>query len=87
MIFSPLQHTPCGFMEEIDYYWNKLSADPKTEQCGSLKDKYGISWQIVPTALNKLMGSGDPEKTARVTEAFLKMKKFDIAQLQAAYNG
>lgn len=75
---------PCDTQEEIDYFWEKLSADPKAEQCGWLKDKYGVSWQVVPTALGELMGSGDPAKTARVTQAFLKMKKFDIAALRRA---
>ncbi len=76
----------CETQEEIDYYWEKLSAVPEAEQCGWLKDKYGVSWQIVPTAMNAMMESGDPEKIARVTQAFLKMKKFDIAALQEAYD-
>jgi len=78
---------PCETQEEIDYYWGKLSADPKAEQCGWLKDKYGLSWQVVPTALNRLMGNPDPEKRARVVQAFLKMKKFDIAELERAAEG
>lgn len=73
----------CDTQEEIDYYWEKLSAVPQSEQCGWLKDKYGVSWQIVPTVLGELM-KGDEEKTARVTQAFLKMKKFDIAKLEEA---
>ena len=77
----------CETQEEIDYYWGKLSADPKAEQCGWLKDKYGLSWQIVPTALMEMQKSKDKEKVARVTQAFLKMKKFDIADLQKAYDG
>lgn len=77
----------CENQEEIDYYWEKLSAVPEAEQCGWLKDKYGLSWQIVPTAMNELMGSGDKEKMDRVTQAFLKMKKFDLAKLQAAAAG
>lgn len=76
----------CKDQQEIDYYWEKLSDDPKAEQCGWLKDKYGVSWQIVPRVMDKMMGSGDEEKIARVTEAFLKMKKFDIAKLEEAYN-
>jgi predicted 3-demethylubiquinone-9 3-methyltransferase (glyoxalase superfamily) len=76
---------PCDRQEEIDYYWEKLSADPKAEQCGWLKDRYGLSWQIVPTLMNEMMGSKNPEKIARVTRAFLKMKKFDIGALQRAY--
>jgi len=77
----------CDTQEEIDYYWEKLSAVPEAEQCGWLKDKYGVSWQIIPTVMDEMMGSGDEEKIARVTEAFLKMKKFDIAQLKKAYEG
>ena len=78
---------PCDNQEEIDYFWGKLSADPKAEQCGWLKDKYGLSWQIVPAALGELMGGGDRERTGRVTQAFLKMKKFDIAALKRAAAG
>lgn len=75
----------CKDQEEIDYYWGKLSAVPESEQCGWLKDKYGVSWQIVPTAMDEMMSNGTPEQIARVTEAFLKMKKFDIAELEKAY--
>jgi len=75
----------CDTQEEIDYYWEKLSAVPEAEQCGWLKDKYGLSWQIVPTAMNEMMKGKDKKKLARVTEAFLKMKKFDIAALKRAY--
>ena len=77
----------CDTQEEIDYYWEKLSAVPEAEQCGWLKDKYGLSWQIVPTAMGEMMTNGTPEQIARVTEAFLKMKKFDIAALKRAYKG
>jgi predicted 3-demethylubiquinone-9 3-methyltransferase (glyoxalase superfamily) len=77
----------CETQEEIDYYWGKLSAVPESEQCGWLKDKFGVSWQIVPSMMNKMLASGDKEKTARVTQAFLKMKKFNIAELEASYNG
>lgn len=77
----------CDTQEEIDYYWDKLSAVPEAEQCGWLKDKYGLSWQISPTALDKMTREGTPEQTERVTQAFLKMKKFDLAQLEAAYRG
>jgi predicted 3-demethylubiquinone-9 3-methyltransferase (glyoxalase superfamily) len=76
----------CENQDEIDYYW-QLSAVPESEQCGWLKDKYGVSWQVTPTALNTLLSEGTPEQTARVTQAFLKMKKFDIAALEAAYRG
>lgn len=77
----------CDTQEEIDYYWSKLSAVPEAEQCGWLKDKYGVSWQISPRSLEKMMSSGDQEKIDRVTQAFLKMKKFDLAELQRAYEG
>lgn len=77
----------CENQEEIDYYWKRLSAVPEAEQCGWLKDKYGFSWQIVPTAMEKMLEGGDTERISRVTEAFLKMKKFDLAELQAAYDG
>ncbi len=77
----------CDTQEEIDYYWGKLSAVPESEQCGWLKDKYGVSWQIVPSIMNEMMTSGDKEKIARVTQAFLKMKKFDIEALKRAYEG
>jgi predicted 3-demethylubiquinone-9 3-methyltransferase (glyoxalase superfamily) len=76
----------CDSQEEIDHYWEKLSATPEAEQCGWLKDKYGLSWQIVPAVMDEMMRSGSPEQIARVTQAFLKMKKFDIAALQRAYD-
>jgi predicted 3-demethylubiquinone-9 3-methyltransferase (glyoxalase superfamily) len=69
----------CETQEEIDYYWSKLSDEGQESQCGWLKDKYGISWQIVPAILPKLLS--DPSKADRVTNAFLKMKKFDIEKL------
>ena len=72
----------CEDQAEIDYYWEKLSAVPEAEQCGWLKDKYGLSWQIVPKAMESIMQQKDPAKSARVTQAFLKMKKFDIAELK-----
>ena len=75
----------CEDQNEIDYYWEKLSAVPEAEQCGWLKDKYGLSWQIVPTVMDKMMQ--DPERLDRVTHAFLNMKKFDLAALQSAYDG
>jgi len=77
----------CETQEEIEYYWDKLSADPKAEQCGWLKDKYGLSWQIVPTVLDKLLRDKDAKKVARVTEALLEMKKFDVDTLKRAYEG
>jgi predicted 3-demethylubiquinone-9 3-methyltransferase (glyoxalase superfamily) len=75
----------CGTQEEIDYYWEKLSADPKAEQCGWLKDKYSVSWQIVPKVMDEMLKDKDKEKLGRVTEAFLKMKKIDIKVLEKAY--
>jgi predicted 3-demethylubiquinone-9 3-methyltransferase (glyoxalase superfamily) len=77
----------CKNQEEIDYYWGKLSADPKSEQCGWLKDKFGFSWQVAPDVMDEMLKDKDKEKVARVTKAFLKMKKFDIAALQKAYDG
>jgi predicted 3-demethylubiquinone-9 3-methyltransferase (glyoxalase superfamily) len=73
--------------EEIDYYWEKLSAVPEAEQCGWLKDKYGVSWQIQPQVMVDMMKNGTEEQIARVTEAFLKMKKFDVAKLEEAFKG
>ncbi len=77
----------CVNQKEVDYYWERLSADPKAEQCGWLKDKFGLSWQIVPTIMAEMLSGGDEKKIARVTEAFLKMKKFDIKALRRAYEG
>jgi predicted 3-demethylubiquinone-9 3-methyltransferase (glyoxalase superfamily) len=77
----------CKDQEEIDYYWEKLSAVPEAEQCGWCKDKYGLSWQVVPTAMNEMLSKGKPEQIARVTQAFLRMKKFDIATLERAAAG
>jgi predicted 3-demethylubiquinone-9 3-methyltransferase (glyoxalase superfamily) len=72
---------------EGDRYWEALSAVPEAEQCGWLKDRFGLSWQIVPAAMDEMMTKGSPEQIARVTQAFLKMKKFDLADLQRAYAG
>lgn len=77
----------CGDQEEVDYYWEKLSAVPESEQCGWLKDTYGVSWQIVPRILNELTSDPDKEKAARTIQAMLEMKKLDIAALQAAHDG
>ena len=77
----------CDGQEEIDYYWKNLSAVPEAEQCGWLKDKYGVSWQILPYALDLMMQNGSKEQISRVTQAFLKMKKFDLTALQRAYDG
>jgi predicted 3-demethylubiquinone-9 3-methyltransferase (glyoxalase superfamily) len=75
----------CDTQEEIDYFWSKLSAEPNAEQCGWLKDKFGLSWQIVPRVMDEMLSDKDQSKLTRVTEAFLKMKKFDIAKLKEAY--
>ncbi|HKW14130.1 MAG TPA: VOC family protein [Candidatus Krumholzibacteria bacterium] len=77
----------CKTQAEIDRYWTKLSAHPEAEMCGWLKDKYGVTWQIVPEMLQKMLADKDRKKAARVQQAFLKMKKFDIAKLKAAYRG
>lgn len=76
----------CENQEEIDYFWEKLSAHPEAEQCGWLKDKFGLSWQIVPKILGELMGGEDPARSKRVQEAFLGMKKFNIAELEKAFD-
>lgn len=76
----------CDTQEEIDAYTEKLSAVPEAEQCGWIKDRYGVSWQIVPRVMHAMMTSGNKENITRVTEAFLKMKKFDIKALEQAYN-
>ena len=75
----------CETQEEVDELWQKLSASPADEQCGWLKDKYGVSWQIVPTVLQAMLQDKDPEKSKRVTEALLQMKKLDIEMLKHAY--
>ncbi|RTE10081.1 VOC family protein [Paenibacillus whitsoniae] len=77
----------CETQEEIDYYWDKLSHVPEAEQCGWVKDQFGVSWQISHVAMDKMLTEGSQEQRARVTEAFLKMKKFDIAELQKVYLG
>jgi predicted 3-demethylubiquinone-9 3-methyltransferase (glyoxalase superfamily) len=78
----------CESQEEIDYYWKKLSegGDEKAQQCGWLKDKFGLSWQIVPTALGKMLADKDTNKADRVMTALLKMKKVDIETLEHAHN-
>jgi predicted 3-demethylubiquinone-9 3-methyltransferase (glyoxalase superfamily) len=76
----------CDTQEEIDYYWDKLSAggDPRAQQCAWLKDKFGVSWQVVPAELGDLLGAGDQAARERVMTAMLQMKKLDIAALRAA---
>jgi len=75
----------CETQAEIDYYWGKLSAVPEAEQCGWLKDRFGVSWQVAPAELDRMLSEGSPEQIASVTQAFLPMKKFDLAELQRAY--
>ncbi len=77
----------CETQAEVDFLWEQLSAVPQAEQCGWLKDKYGISWQIIPTELPKLMADPDPVKAQRVMQAMLQMKKIEVAVLQSAYAG
>lgn len=75
----------CETQEEVDELWNKLSAVKESEQCGWLKDKYGVSWQIIPTILNELMSDPDHAKSQRVMKTMLQMKKIDIEGLKQAY--
>jgi predicted 3-demethylubiquinone-9 3-methyltransferase (glyoxalase superfamily) len=79
----------CKTQEEVDYYWNKLSqgGDPNAQQCGWLKDKFGLSWQVVPTGMIEMLNDPDKEKSGRAFEAMLKMKKLDLAALRAAADG
>ena len=77
----------CETQDEIDNYWDKLSAVPESEQCGWLKDKYGLAWQIVPVQMDEMLQNGTEDQVARVTQAFLPMKKLDIGVLEAAYEG
>ena len=77
----------CDDQNGIDRYWNALSAVPEAEQCGWLKDRFGVSWQIVPAEMERMMRDGTPEQIGRLTRAFLPMKKLDLAALRAAYEG
>jgi len=78
----------CADQKEVDYYWDKLSADGGKEgPCGWLKDRFGLSWQVVPTVLYDMLTDGGPAASQRVTKAFLQMKKFDIAALRRAFDG
>jgi predicted 3-demethylubiquinone-9 3-methyltransferase (glyoxalase superfamily) len=79
----------CETQEEVDYYWDRLSegGDEKAQQCGWLKDKYGLSWQVVPRVLIEMMSDPDPAKSGRAMTAMLQMKKIDIAGLKRAYAG
>jgi len=77
----------CETQKEVDHFWNKLLVDGSPQQCGWLKDKFGLSWQIVPTILGKLMSDKDAARSGRVMQAMMQMVKLDIAKLQAAYDG
>jgi predicted 3-demethylubiquinone-9 3-methyltransferase (glyoxalase superfamily) len=77
----------CKDQGEVDYFWERLSEGGEEGPCGWLKDKFGLSWQVVPRALPRMLSEGDAEQSARVTKAFMQMKKFDIAALQRAYDG
>jgi predicted 3-demethylubiquinone-9 3-methyltransferase (glyoxalase superfamily) len=77
----------CETQEEVDNLWEKLSAGGRKDRCAWLTDKFGVSWQIVPTILSKLLGGKDPEKAKRVMQAMLQMDKIDISRLQKAYDG
>ena len=76
----------CDTQDEIDAYWNKLSAVPEAEQCGWVKDRYGVSWQIIARAMDEMMKRGTREQVDRVTQAFLPMKKLNILKLREAYD-
>lgn len=79
-------YVECESQAEVDYFWEKLTTDGGEESmCGWLKDKYGVSWQIVPKQLEELMSGEDPEKTGRVIQTFMQMKKIDISRLKQAY--
>jgi predicted 3-demethylubiquinone-9 3-methyltransferase (glyoxalase superfamily) len=77
----------CATQEEVDYFWNRLADQGEEGRCGWLKDKYGLSWQIIPIVLLAMMMDPDPEKLQRVTKAFLEMKKFEVEGLRRAYEG
>jgi predicted 3-demethylubiquinone-9 3-methyltransferase (glyoxalase superfamily) len=77
----------CDSQEEVDRYWDALTAGGSESQCGWLKDRYGLSWQVVPKQMIALFTSGDGEKTQRAVAAMMKMKKLDVAALQRAYDG
>lgn len=77
----------CDTQEEIDYYWEKLSAVPEAEACGWCKDKYGLSWQICPAEMEQMWVSGTKEQIARATEAFMPMKKLDMQKIREAFEG
>lgn len=78
---------PCETQEEIDYYWNELSKGGEKSQCGWLKDKYGLSWQVFPKGIDEWVGDPDSEKSQRAMKAMLQMEKIDLAKLKQAYEG
>lgn len=79
---------PCETQADVDYYWDRMIADGGTESnCGWLKDKFGVSWQICPAEMNKYLGGSDPEGSRRATEAMLKMRKIDLEAMRLAYEG
>jgi predicted 3-demethylubiquinone-9 3-methyltransferase (glyoxalase superfamily) len=77
----------CEDQAEVDYYWEKLSAVPEAEQCGWCKDKFGVSWQIIPRRLGELLSDSDSEKAGRAMQAMMQMHKLDVAALEAAFEG
>jgi predicted 3-demethylubiquinone-9 3-methyltransferase (glyoxalase superfamily) len=79
----------CETQEEVDYYWGRLSegGDPKAQQCGWLKDKFGVSWQVVPTVLPEMLTDPDRAKAQRAMKAMMEMKKLDIGKLKKAFDG
>ena len=77
----------CKTQEDVDYFWSKLTEGGEESMCGWLKDRFGLSWQVIPTALGEMIADPDPAKSRRAMEAMLKMKKIDIAALRAAYEG
>lgn len=87
--FSPATsfYVHCENQQEVDYYWEKLLAGGQAVQCGWLTDRYGLTWQVVPTILAKLLNDPDPEKVRRVTKVMLQMIKLDIGELERAYKG
>jgi predicted 3-demethylubiquinone-9 3-methyltransferase (glyoxalase superfamily) len=80
-------HVTCESQEEVDDFWEKLTDGGEESQCGWLKDKFGVSWQIVPTALGEMLSDPDPERSRRAMEAMLQMKKIDIATMRRAFDG
>jgi predicted 3-demethylubiquinone-9 3-methyltransferase (glyoxalase superfamily) len=77
----------CADQDEVDYFWERLTEGGEESQCGWLKDRYGLSWQVVPTGMEEVFGDPDPERARRGMEAMLKMRKLDIAALRAAVDG